>query len=87
MYHCCNCGGECSGMGRCAKCGGALCFLCAVFIKDGREVGFITPENKPHCEACAKIVINAHDEGEDVAVEPVAPWPARWAPKFDVGAA
>lgn len=32
MYHgysCCSCGGECSGMGSCESCNGALCFMCA----------------------------------------------------------
>jgi hypothetical protein len=64
MYRCCNCDSECSGMGRCTKCSGALCFLCAEFVKDGREASFLTKGGKPYCEKCAKDVKDAHDEGE-----------------------
>lgn len=43
---CITCGIECSGLGRCAKCDGVLCFLCAnfPFLIPGEKFG------EPYCD-------------------------------------
>lgn len=43
---CCVCDGECSGMGRCDDCDGAMCFICANFEKGPGERGYRL------CDAC-----------------------------------
>lgn len=51
-YACCSCGVECSGMGSCDSCNGALCFFCAKFSGEGRERRTFCPEHFPkECSA------------------------------------
>lgn len=37
MAHCSICGVSCSGLGRCARCGEAICYTCARFPTGLRE--------------------------------------------------
>lgn len=49
MYTCKDCGLGCSGFGKCVKCGSAVCFLCANFVKDGKAVDPLVSGGKPYC--------------------------------------
>lgn len=39
-YACCDCGQDCSGMGKCDSCRAALCFLCCNFEHGPLRRGF-----------------------------------------------
>lgn len=49
---CVCCGGECSGMGRCDDCDGAMCFICANFEHGPVLSHLVEKRGYRLCDAC-----------------------------------